>query len=268
VKPVSVFEKLMAVVKRDALSTMRYSHHFILRGFVLIAELAGIYFLAKAVGSGYRPEGIEFYSYLLIGTAFLDLAVASVASFVQNTMEAQLSGTFEVIMSTSTPGPAVLFLSVSSTILSRLVHTGTYLFLGTWLFPTQLKRPDPFALLVVGSLALVLVAAAGMLAAALQVFTFRGTAVVWLLSVSAGFFSGVMFPVSVLPAPLLEIARLNPLAITLNALRSIFVHEHSVAQIPQLGFLTAFTLALAVLGPLSFSWALRYARKRGTLSQY
>lgn len=267
-KHVSLLEKLAAVLKKDALSSMRYSTSFLFRGIVLLVELGGIYFLAKAIGSGYKPEGMEFYSYLLIGTAFLDLTVASIASFVQNTMEAQVSGTFEVVMSTSTPGSTVLFLSVASTILGRLTHTFLYLLLGTLLFPTQLRAPDPLAVVVVGAVALVLVASAGMLAAALQVVTLRGAALVWLISVTAGFFSGVMFPIETLPSPLVDIARLNPFAITLDALRSIFVQGASISEIPRLVPLLITATISAVLGPWAFSRALQHARLRGTLAQY
>lgn len=265
---VSIFGKLAAVLKRDALSSLRYSTNFLFRGVVLLVELAGIYFLAKAVGVGYKPEGMEFYSYLLIGTAFLDLTVASIASFVQNTMEAQVSGTFEVLMSTSTPASTVLFLSVAATVMARLAHTFAYLLLGTLLFPTQLRAPDPLALVTVGMAALIVVASAGMLAAALQVITLRGAALVWLVSVTAGFFSGVMFPIDVLPSPLVDIARWNPFAITLNALRAIFVQGSSVGEIPRLAALAGTALALGAIGPVAFSAALKHARLRGTLAQY
>ena len=265
---VSLAEKLLAVLKKDVVSSMRYSTNFVFRGLVLLVELAGIYFLAKAVGAEFRPHGMEYYSYLLIGTAFLDLTVASIAMFVQNTLEAQMSGTFEVLMTTSTPGRTVLFLSVASTLLGRLVHTAVYLALGTLVFHAQLQMPDLLALLIVGASAIIMVASAGMIAAALQVLTLRGASLVWLISVTAGLFSGVMFPVEVLPAPLLQIARLNPFALTLDALREMFVHGQALSQIHGLYIVICTAALLALLGPWSFSWALRRARLNGSLGQY
>jgi ABC-2 type transport system permease protein len=239
-----------------------------LRVFVVFIELAGIYFLSKAIGGQFKPEGMEYYSFLLIGTAFLDLTVASIAMFVQSTMEAQVSGTFEVLMTTSTPGSTVLFLSVASTLAGRIIHTLIYLGLGTLVFHAQLHAPDPVAISVIVLIALVTVASSGMIAAALQVLTLRGASLVWLLSVTAGLMSGVMFPIEVLPAPLLQIAKLNPFAMILSALRAILVHGKTLGEVSGIPVLVVTAIALAILGPWAFSQALRRARLRGTLGQY
>ena len=265
---VSFFEKLGAVLRLEMLSSMRYSAHFLLRGVVLIIELAGIFYLARAIGSSFRPDGMEYYAFLLIGTAFLDLTVASVGGFVQSTMQAQVSGTFEVLMTTSTPGHTVLFLNVASTLIGRIIHTLAYVLLGTLVFHAQLNAPDPLAFAVILVATLITIAAVGMIGAALQVAMFRGASFIWLLSVTTGLFSGVMFPIEALPSPLLKIARLNPFAQLLSALRDLFVNGSSLSEIPGIYGTLFMVAALAVIGPWSFALALRHARQRGTLAQY
>jgi ABC-2 type transport system permease protein len=265
---VSLWEKLVAVLRLEFISSMRYSTHFILRAVVLVIELAGIFYLARAIGGSYRPQGMEYYSFLLIGTAFLDLTIASVGGFVQSTMQAQVSGTFEVLMSTSTPGHTVLFLNVASTLLGRLVHTLAYVLLGTVVFHAQLHMPDPLAFGFVVTATLITVASVGMIAAALQVAMFRGASFLWLLSVSTGLLSGVMFPIDVLPTPLLRIAQLNPFAHLLSLLRNVFTNGQTLGQMPNLYMTLLMVVALAFFGPWSFAVALRQARRRGTLAQY
>lgn len=265
---VSILEKLVAVLRQEVLSSARYSAHFLLRGVVVLVELAGIYYLAQAIGSEYRPEGMQYYAFLLIGTAFLDLTVASVGGFVHSTLQAQLSGTFEVLMTTSTPGHIVLLLGVASTLIGRIFHTLIYVLLGVLLFRAQLKAPDLLALSVLLLATITTVVSVGMIGAALQVMIFRGASFVWLLSVSTGLLSGVMFPIAVLPAPLLLIAQLNPFALLLTSLRGIFVNGYSLTQIPNILTTLTIVAGLGFAGPLSFASALRSARRRGTLSQY
>jgi len=58
VKVASLLDKTAVIVRRDILIAMRYRIGFMLGAAGAISELAAFYFLARAVGPGFRPEGV------------------------------------------------------------------------------------------------------------------------------------------------------------------------------------------------------------------
>ena len=64
----SVLDKTAMIVRRDLLTTVRYRTGFLLAAAGAITELAAFYYLSIAVGPDFRPEGLEYFSFLLVGT--------------------------------------------------------------------------------------------------------------------------------------------------------------------------------------------------------
>src|SRR5207253_10441481 len=103
-------EKMADMLRRDRLSARRYRNGFLLTAFASAAELASFYFLARAIGPGFRPEGVEYFPFLLVGTGFYTFLIMGIHSFVLIVQEAQHTGTLEVLMTTSTPAPVLIFM--------------------------------------------------------------------------------------------------------------------------------------------------------------
>ena len=78
-----LFDKTAVILKRDLLTALRYRNGFLLTGFGTAAELAAFYFLARAIGPGFRPEGVDYFPFLLIGTGFYTFLVMGIHSFLQ-----------------------------------------------------------------------------------------------------------------------------------------------------------------------------------------
>src|SRR6266516_3981906 len=77
-----LLDKMAAILRRDLLSALRYRNGFLLTAFASVAELASFYFLARAIGPGFRPEGVEYFPFLLVGTGFYTFLVMGVYSFL------------------------------------------------------------------------------------------------------------------------------------------------------------------------------------------
>src|SRR5205807_8428931 len=84
-----LLDKMAAILRRDLLSALRYRNGFLLTAFASAAELASFYFLARAIGPGFRPEGVEYFPFLLVGTGFYTFLVMGIHSFVLIVQEAQ-----------------------------------------------------------------------------------------------------------------------------------------------------------------------------------
>src|SRR5438874_2840149 len=156
-----LLDKMAAILRRDLLSALRYRNGFLLTAFASAAELASFYFLARAIGPGFRPEGVEYFPFLLIGTGFYTFLVMGIHSFLQVVQEAQQTGTLEVLMTTSTPAPVLLFLSAMSAFAGHLIQLVIYIGGGLLLYRVPLENPNLLGGAVVMLLSLAIAAALG-----------------------------------------------------------------------------------------------------------
>ncbi len=268
-KQLSVLEKLVAILRRDLLTAMRYRTAFWMQAVTMILEIAGSYYLARAVGPGFQPEGLDYYPFLLIGTGVYTLFVAGINSFVMSIRDAQLTGTLEVLMTTSTSGSVIVLLNTFSAFVASSLSMVLYLAVGLALFHVELRSPNLLGCALVVLISIGIATAIGIVAAALQVLVQKGGAIVWLLGAGGWLFAGMMFPVAALPKPFQVIAAVIPLKYSLDGVRLALLRGASFTElIHPLGALTAFCVLLLPLSLVFFSYAVRRARLQGTLSFY
>jgi ABC-2 type transport system permease protein len=262
----SLMDKTAAIVHRDLLTAVRYRTGFILSAVGAITELAAFYYLSRAVGPGFRPEGLEYFSFLLVGTGFFTFLVMGVHSFLQIVQEAQQTGTLEVLMTTPTSPPVLVFLSAMSAFAANTVALLFYLAAGL-LFGAPLHL-NLAASVPVFLLSVIIAVAIGLLAAALQIAIQKGSAVVWAIG-SVWFLTGTMFPVQTLPKPLRDVGQLIPMTHSLQGMRLALLEGAPLRNVAhELLILLAFALVLMPASLWFFSWTLRRARQEGTLSFY
>jgi ABC-2 type transport system permease protein len=262
----SLLDKTAAIVRRDLLTAVRYRTGFLLAGVGAVTELAAFYFLSRAVGPSFQPEGVGYFPFLLVGTGFYTFMLMGAHSFLQIVQEAQQSGTLEVLMTTPTSPPVLVFLSAVSAFAAHAVALVFYLFAG-YAFGAPMHL-NVLAAAVIFLLSVVIASALGLFAAAVQIAIQKGSGVVWGLG-SLWFLTGSMFPVQTLPGPLRDLAQLIPITHCLTAMRLALLEGTPVTWMAnEVLILALFAAFLLPLGLLSFSWALRQARREGTLSFY
>lgn len=265
----ALVDKTLAIFRRDLLTSLRYRSAFMLTAAGAMAELATFYYLAKAIGPGFRPEGLDYFSFLVVGTGFYTFLVMGIHAFLQSVQEAQQSGTFEVLTTTSTPPSVLVFLSAMSAFSRNAVQLLLYLGAGLLLFKGTLPTLSIGASLLAFFLSLVIAVSIGMMAAALQVAIQKGSVVLWALGSGAWLLTGTLFPVASLPGPLRFTARLIPITHALKAMRLALLQGASLSALRhQFGMLAAFCLVLLPMSLLMFSYSVRGARQQGTLSSY
>ena len=263
----ALFDKLVAILRRDVLTSARHRAGFVVQAGSVIAELAGFYFLARAIGPAFRPDGIDYYPFLLIGTAMFSFLIGGVSVFVNAIQEAQVTGTMEVVMTTATPAPVIVLLSAFSAFSGRVVRMLIYIAAGAVLYRGVFHPNWPAAAIVV-ALSVAVAVAFGMLAASVQLAIQKGSAVIWLFSVAGWLLTGTAFPINSLPAALRHVSKAIPVSYSIQGLRTALLQNHFS---PAVGAIVALAISAAVLLPLSvvlFSTVVRRARMHGTLSFY
>jgi len=264
----SWLDKLYAILKRDLLTAMRYRTGFTLAFAGTLAELAAFFYLSRAVGPSFRPEGHEYFPFLLVGTGFYTFLVVGVNAFLTTVEEAQRHGTLEVLMTSATAPTTLLLLSAISAFAASTLNLLLYLAAGFVIFGAGFQA-NVSATLIVFCLSLLLAVSIGVFAAALQVATQRGSAVIWLLSSGLWFLTGTMFPVSSLPKQLRYLSEAVPITHALRGMRMAVLEHASLGTLAQeVGWLTLFCVVLLPSSLWVFALTLRRARVQGTLSFY
>jgi len=262
-------DKFLAILLRDLRTAARYRTGFAISVAGTLLELAAFYYLSRAIGPGFRPEGVGYFPFVLVGTGLYTFMLMAMRSFVDCVQDAQQGGTMEVLMNCPTPAPVVVMLSAASALLGNSVQFVLYVGTGLLLFGAPLPAANWTGGLVMFGLSLLIAIALGMIAAALQIAVQKGSAVLWVFGSGAWFLTGTLFPIEALPKPLQFVAACIPLTHALSAMRMALLKGASFASLmPEINALILFAAALLPFGLAAFSFCLRRARLQGTLAFY
>ena len=73
--------------------------------------MLGLYFLAGAIGPRFRPEGGEYFPFVVVGVALLNFLLAGIDGFLSAVRDSQAGGVLEALMNTATPPFVMVLLS-------------------------------------------------------------------------------------------------------------------------------------------------------------
>src|SRR5947209_6547147 len=129
-----ILDKALSVLKKDALTALRYRNGFVFATISPALQLATFYYLSRAVGPQFRPEGMPYFSFLIVGAGFYTFLLAGIHSFLRTVQESQQTGTLEVLMTTATSPATLLSLSALSAFGSAMLQLLFYFCAGVLLF--------------------------------------------------------------------------------------------------------------------------------------
>src|SRR5437763_12874049 len=127
VRLAGLFDKMVAIARRDLLMAIRYRMGFFIGAAGALAELAAFYFLSRAIGPSFRPDGVDYFPFVLVGTGFYTFMVMGINSFLTIVQEAQQTGTLEVLMTSPTHPALLVLLSAISAFAANVVQLVFYL---------------------------------------------------------------------------------------------------------------------------------------------
>jgi len=84
-----LLDKLLAILRRDALTAIRYRSSFAVTLVGVLTELAAFYYLSRAIGPGFRPDGVPYFPFLLVGTGVYTFFLMSAQAFLNAVQQAQ-----------------------------------------------------------------------------------------------------------------------------------------------------------------------------------
>lgn len=265
--------KAAAFIKRDFITEISYKSGFLTSIIGIFFAALTFFFIAKLFGKAAAPHlqeyGGEYFPFVLIGIAFSTFLSTGLGSSAAAIRQEQMLGTLEAVLITPTRASAIIiYLSLWNFIFSSF-HIFVYLLMGRFVFGIKFSVSQPFLILLIFFLSILSFSSLGIISSSFVMIFKRGDPVNWIVSTSFELLGGIYYPITILPEPLQIISHLLPITYALKALRGVLLAGYSFTQVKiEILALFAFVVVLFPLAIVFFEFALKWAKKDGSLCQY
>ena len=263
------FDKLRIFVGHGFRKAISYKLNFAAHYISMFISVFFFYFLDQLFtqSSVQIVSGGSYFAFLLIGGAFSRYLDLTMRAFAENLREEMLQGTLEPLLVTATPTVVVL-LGPSLLLLEGTVLIFVQLLLGTWL-GADFSQANWLSMALVALLSLSSLLSYGILSAAFTLIFKRSDPLNWFIGATAYLFSGVYFPITVLPPVLRVVSYALPFTYAIDGLRGALMRgDAPLALRGNLLALLGFTVVLLPLSIWALQAAIRYLRRTGELTHY
>jgi ABC-2 type transport system permease protein len=260
-------------VRRELAAMSSYRAAFATRVAGFAFAVVGMVFFARFVGAAANPHmaayGGNYLGFLAIGYLATELQQVGLQGLARRVRTAQMMGTLEAELATPAPAWMVLAAAPIYEFGTAALRSAVYLCAATALIGLDLTRTNVLTVIVGVPLVLAAFVGLGLFTAGSTMLVRRTNPVSVVLGSLSFFVSGVVYPVSVLPAWLRVIGRALPLTHVLVVLRGAFLMGASPRAVGgSLAALAIFAAVLIPAGAATFAYALRRARVDGSLTHY
>lgn len=264
---------LVAFVRRELAALGGYRTAFVIRILGFGLAVGSLLFLSRFVGAAVNPHLAayrgNYLGFVVLGFLGTDFQQVGVSVLAQRIRMAQVMGTLEAEVATPAPPWMVLGAPPVYEFATAALRSAAYLLGAKLLLGLDLSHLNWLSLVVAVPLIIAAFSGLGLLAAATTMLVRRLNPVAMVIGSLSFFLSGVMYPVTVLPAWLRAVGTLLPLTHALAVLRGALLVGSGLGELrSSLLALLVFAGLLAPVGAAMFAFALRRARIDGSLSHY
>ncbi len=265
--------KLRAIFIRDFQNEVSYKTSFVLQFAGIIVTVLLWYFMAqfmgKAVDVKIDGKSVDYFGFVLVGIAAMRFLNTASSSFSTRLRNEQLTGTLEAMIITPTSIPTIIFSWAGWDFFMAIISMAITFAMGIALFGMKIKLCGVPSFLVILLLTVLIFSAIGILSASFIMVLKKGDPVTFLVANISALLGGVFFPLEVLPRWLAIAARILPITWSLDAMRkSLLQGTGFIGTGKEIIILSGFVLLLLPASLALFSWALKRAKRDGTLVQY
>jgi ABC-type multidrug transport system permease subunit len=258
---------------RDLREALTYRASFVISLAAALFSLTTLFFFSRFIDPGRLPSlasyGGAYLPFALLGMVLLSLQHTAASAYPQQVRAAQLAGTLEAMLATPTPSWLVLLCSPVYRFGRALLSALTQCVLAWAFFGVSFANADLLMLAWVVPLALIAFSSLGFFSATATMVLRRSDPVGLAIGGLSTLAGGVFYPNAVLPGWLRTVGELLPITHALELLRSACFAPAPLSALwrPTLGLMLFATVA-APAGLAAFVWAVRRARRDGSLNHY
>lgn len=274
-KKVGILEKVLAFVIRDFRTWWTYKLWVSMEVLGTITFVASYYFVSKIISpeslvrAGY---GSDYLTFAVIGIAFQQYVFSSVSSLSESIRSEQWNGTMETVLSSKTGfrtfllGESIFRFIIGSYFLIAALLLGAVIGVKITTNPEAILSAVLMTVLLITSHMIV-----GILSAALILKVKQGDPIVWAFSWLTQLFSGVLYPLDLLPSQISWIGAIFPLTYSLDGIRRCLTIEATIFSPQVAEDIVKLMIFIAACLPLSlkaFKKAYDSTRIDGSMGQY
>jgi ABC-2 type transport system permease protein len=265
--------KMLAFLKKDFLIMISYRFKLILQIGSFFVGMIFFYFISKMF-QDVNPQYLQkyqgdYFSFVLIGLALSSFIGVGLHSFAGVIRSAQVEGTLEALLSTQTSIYTILIGNSLWSFIESFVSAFVILVFGFVFFHLRWSVSGSVISLVIILLVFIAFLSVGMLSASFIMVFKQGNPINLVFGYSSYLMGGIFFPVEVLPKSLQWVSTLLPIRYATDALRSLLLSNANHDDIWKLiARLLIFIAIFLPVGLLAFHFAVRRAKKDGSLVQY
>lgn len=264
--------EMAALLRATWLTESSYRLNMVFSLASLVVMIVPLYLVAGALqpmmASTISSQSGQYFAFALLGTTIYTFVAGCTSALPTALASAIGRGTFESFL--GTPARiASLFAGMSAySILWGFVRALIMLVMGIAL-GARLHWSGAPALLLIVSLLVLAYGAFGLIGSAMLIcFRTTGPLLNAVLTASA-LLGGVYYPTHVIPSRLQELSIVVPLTYGLRAARQAALLGRPFSTFASdVTVLALYSVSLLAMGALALTFALRFARRRGTLGQY
>jgi ABC-2 type transport system permease protein len=265
--------KLLAFIKKDFLIMISYRFDTILQFGKMFVSVFAFYYISMTFSGTMSPYleryGGSYFSFVLVGYSVSNFVSVGLDAFSAEIRSAQVEGTLEALLATPTSIYTILVGNSLWSFLEAFVDSIILLMVGIIFFDFQISLTHAVVILFILMLTLVAFLTVGMMSAAFIMIFKQGNPIRYIFGTSSYFLSGIIFPVEVLPAVFQDIAQILPITHTVKALRELLLTDSGYQTImPYILYLGLFILILSPFSIFFFRYAVKQAKRQGSLMQY
>jgi ABC-2 type transport system permease protein len=263
----------LAFLKKDFLMESSYRLSFFFNFFGILISILSYFFINKLFGNAIVPHltayGVNYFSYVLVSTAFFGYVGVGLGSFSERIRLEQQQGTLEAILVTPARISTILLSLALWNLILATIDLIVYICLAIFLFKISFVNINILSTIIIFLLTITSFSALGIISAAFIMVFKRGNPFGWILGSLEGLIGGVYFPITVLPQWLQILAKFFPITYAIQAIQLALYKGYSLSLLwRETGILLLFSVVLLPLALVSFKFSLRKASREGTLGQY
>lgn len=257
---------------KDLLIEATYGFNIVMQTIGILFSVFTFFFLSRIIDIGQFPELArykEYFPYVIIGIALSNYLSVATRGFAQRIRESQMAGTIEAILLCGVKPGELLVYSTLYDFLSSTIRILLYLIIAFYFSTTGFYLNQIHYSVLIMLLSIIAFSSMGVLSASFVILFKRGDPIAVIYSALSYLFSGVYFPISLLPEPLQLLSKILPMTHALEGLRRSLLTEISLTDIlPQCIDLILFSIVLWPISIIIFCWAIKKARYDGSLSHF
>jgi ABC-2 type transport system permease protein len=258
---------LQTYLRRDLRDRRVFRLSLVLDVVYGLVNLMNFLFISRVLHqtqSGQLGGAGSYFDFVAVGMAYFLVVQAACSQVASRAVDEQRSGTLEATAALPVSPHLVALGFGLFPILLGLVRVAVYLSIAVLLLGMAVDQANWFALATMLLLGTASALGLGIALAAVALAFSQGSAAGRVFVVGLSFLSGVYFPIALLPEPVASVARVLPTSLAVEGLRG------AVAGGPwgeTALLLSAVTVVLLPAATALFCWALRHARRHGTLTR-